>query len=285
MKTYSCHCALYTAATLVATVAASSAALVTLTATGATAGDAGLTAAVGAFRTAISGGGANNGVAGGPFTTGRREVNWDAAGLDAFQTPGVMPNNFFNNNSKRGSVFQAGSGGSLIVSGRPASGSPDLRFNSLNASYSAAFQSFSADRLFGLSGTNTVDASFFVPNQTAVIGTIMGFGAIFEDVDLAGSRIDAFDSNNILLGSVNVPALDNGLSFAGLYFDNGERISSIRIIAGTGGLGPNDLPGSGTDMVAMDDFFYSEPQAVPEPASAAVSGLAALGLALRRRRA
>ena len=36
-------------------------------------------------------------------------------------------------------------------------------------------------------------------------------------------------------------------------------------------------------MVAMDDFFYSEP--VPGPAASTVTGLAALDLLLRRRRA
>ena len=260
------------------------AALVTLTATGGNNTDPALTAAVGNFRTAISSGGANNGVAGGPFTTGRREINWDAAGLDAFATPGVMPNNFFNNNSKRGATFQAGAGGSLIVSGRIASGSPDLRFNTLNASYATNFQSFSPDRLFGLLGTNTVDTSFTVPNTPLLSATVFGFGAIFEDVDLAGSMILAFDLSNTLIGSVTVPAQNDGLSFAGLFFDAGERIGSIRIIAGSGGLGVADNPGLGIDMVAMDDFFYSEPQAVPEPAATALAGLALAGL-LRRRRA
>ena len=119
------------------------AALLSVTATGSSPGDVGFAGVVSLFRTIVSSGGGNNGAGGGPFTTGRREVNWDAAGLDPFQTPGVMPNNFFNNNSKRGLDLQAGAGGSLLVSGRPASGSTDLRFSSLNPAYPAAMPAFS----------------------------------------------------------------------------------------------------------------------------------------------
>ncbi len=261
--------------------ASASAALVTVTGTGANPADAGLTGAVGNFRTAISNGGGNNGVAGGPFTTGRREINWDAAGLDASAVPNTMPANFFNNNSKRGALFTAGSGGSLLVSGRIGFSS-DLRFSSINAAYSSAFQSFSPDRLFGLNGTNTLTTNFFVPNDPTVAATISGFGAIFTDVDSVGSRIDAFDLNGAFLGGVLVPELNNGLSFAGLHFDNGERIASIRITAGGGGLDQGTNPN--LDMVAMDDFFYSEPLAIPEPSTMGICLISVLGLISRRSR-
>jgi hypothetical protein len=265
----------------IALLAQASAAIVSITATGANSTDATLTGAVANFRTAISAGGGNNGVAGGPFSTGRREINWDAAGLDASAVPNSMPANFFNNNSKRGALFTAGSGGSLLVSGRIGASS-DLRFDSLNASYSSAFQTFSADRLFGPSGTNTVTTTFFVPNDPTVAGTISSFGAIFTDVDSVGSQIDAFDINGAFLGGVLVPVLNNGLSFAGLHFDNGERIASIRITAGGGGLDQGSNPN--LDMVAMDDFFYSEPLAIPEPTTLGVCLVSALGLIMRKSR-
>ncbi|TAG10366.1 MAG: hypothetical protein EAZ42_03990 [Verrucomicrobia bacterium] len=257
------------------------AAVIAFTATGTSATDATLVSAVNSYRNAISNGGGNNGVAGGPFTNGRREINWDAAGLDSSAVPNSMAGNFFNNNSKRGAVFVADGGGSLLVSGRIAAGSPDLRFSTLNSGFSTTFQSFSADRLFGLSGTNSLTTTFFVPNQPTLAATVSSFGAIFTDVDAVGSMIEAFDINNQFLGAVNVPTLDSGLSFAGISFDGGEQIFSIRITAGGGGLDQN--ASRTLDMVAMDDFFYSEPQAIPEPSVSIICSLAGLAL-LRRRR-
>ena len=272
-------------ASLALGVHASSGAIVSLTATGATPASAVLAGSVNLFRSIISGAGVNNGVGGGPHADGRREINWDAAGLDAFDVPATMPLNFFRSTSPRGIEFTTGAG-SMILSGRAGSGSPDTRFDTVNPAYSAAFQPFSASRLAGLSGTNAVDAYFFLPGFSGAVSTVSAFGSIFEDVDLAGStRIEAFDINNVLLGSVDVPVNNNGISFAGLYADAGEQIFRVRIVAGTGGLGPNDDPANGVDMVAMDDFIYSEPQVVPEPSSMLVMAGSLLALMARRRRA
>src|SRR5690349_9256637 len=57
--------------------------------------------AVDAFRADL--GGANNG-AGGTFTTGRREINWDGV-PDQFSAPNNLPANFFNTTSSRGLVL------------------------------------------------------------------------------------------------------------------------------------------------------------------------------------
>jgi hypothetical protein len=79
------------------------------------------------------------------------------------------------------------------------------------------------------------------------------------------------------------------LSFLGVTFNAGEKIASIRITTGTDPLAPgiNDNPTAGIDLVVMDDFLYAEPVAVavavPEPASGALLGAAALALMGIRR--
>ncbi len=195
-------------------------------AAGATTAD--LQTSVAAFRTAISLGGANNGVAGGPFVVGRREINWDAAALDVFASPNAMPDNFFNNNSKRGSLLTAASGGRLLVSQRTADA--NARFGDKIPAYNTALQTFTPQRLFGIEGGTQITNTFFVPNSPTQAATINGFGAIFCDVDQSDSTAIEFftDINNesVLLRRLLVPAsADGGVSFAGTFFGDGERVS------------------------------------------------------------
>jgi hypothetical protein len=80
---------------------------------------------------------------------------------------------------------------------------------------------------------------------------------------------------------------DGSLSFLGAIANDGEQIARVRITTGNSALGPNDVNGGPIDVVVMDDFFYSEPLSVPQPASATLGGIAALcavGLCRRRRR-
>ncbi|MGI9165918.1 MAG: PEP-CTERM sorting domain-containing protein [Pyrinomonadaceae bacterium] len=129
-----------------------------------------------------------------------------------------------------------------------------------------------------------LDVSFFVPGS-ATPAFVSGFGSVFTDVDLVGvTSIQFFDTNNVSLGTFNVAPFNNGLSFLGVFFNAGERVGRVRITSGNTALGPNDS--TGTDVVVMDDFIYSEPANVPEPATLVllVSGLAGVGAALRKRR-
>jgi len=247
------------------------------TATGFTPAD--IQGTVAAFNNAISLGGGNNGVAGGPHLFGRREINWDAPGLDAFQSPGVMPDAFFNNNSKRGGVFHAPTG-DLLVSKRV--GDDSARFGDIEPTYATSFKTFSPQRLFGVRGGTQVDGTFFIPNATSQAASINGFGVVFTDVDVLGSTsIEFFDAGNTLLHRVVAPVADGGLSFAGVFFATGERIASVRITSGNTPLGAGILDTADIDVVAMDDFFYSEPQ-IPAPASLSLLAMS-LG-AFRRRR-
>jgi hypothetical protein len=69
---------------------------------------------------------------------------------------------------------------------------------------------------------------------------------------------------------------DGSLSFLGAVGNAGEQIARVRITTGNAALGPNDDNGGPTDVVVTDDFFYSEPIAVPEPTSLGLVGFAAL---------
>ncbi len=255
-----------------------------------TAGDAaGLNAVVNQFRTDVSNGGIFNAPGTEPPApgVGRREINWDAAALDAFASPGFMPNDFFSRVSKRGALFST-SGDGLVVSRRNAGGDladPTLRFGDANAQYNTEFQPFSQQRLFGVKGSTVFDTTFTIPTFPSARATVSGFGAVFCDVDLDSSTLmEFFDLSDHLIFSQNVSNRDKGLSFLGATFTDGTQIARVRITAGNALLGLTDGfdvgGGRFNDVVVMDDFFYGEP--VPAPGTAVVLGVAATFL--RRRR-
>lgn len=212
------------------------------------------------FRTDL--GGVNNG--GGPAAlTGRREINWDGI-PDGIAAPNFMPGNQF---AGRGALF-ATPGTNFQVSADSANPTlTPVRFDNLNATYSAIFKTFSAERLFTALGSNITDVTFVVP-ATATPATVTGFGAVFTDVDSASSTtLEFFDQAGASLGTFPVPALNAGLSFLGVSFNAGERVARVRITSGNVAPGPND---DGTnDIVVMDDFVYGEPQPVRFQFSAA----------------
>jgi hypothetical protein len=211
---------------------------------------ASIQATVDQFRVDL--GSTNNGV-GGTFPSGHREINWDGV-PDSLSAPNNLPANFFNSNSPRGAVFST-PGTGFQVSAK--SGNPTvtaLRFGNLNPNYLNDFQTFSPERLFTALGSNVTDVLFFIPgsNTNAFVG---GFGAVFTDVD--------FPTIGNSLGSFAVPASLPGsqsLSFLGVSFNAGEKVARVRITSGNAPLGANDNPAGGVDVVAMDDFFYGEPQ-------------------------
>jgi hypothetical protein len=165
----------------------------------------------------------------------------------------------------------------------------------INANYATTFATFSPFRLFTPIGSNITDGTFSFPGSGGLVpATVSGFGAVFTDVDLANiTSIQYFDASNTSLGTFFVPpglpgaASSATLSFLGVTFTT-ERIARVHITTGNSALGPTDglVDTPNVDVVVMDDFLYSEPQAVPEPASLLLlgTGLVALVVLGRKKR-
>src|SRR5216117_949657 len=147
-----------------------------------------------AFRVAVGGGivaGAN-----GSFGGLRREINWDGV-PDIFSAPNLLPGNFFNVNSPRGVVFSTPGTGFEVSAN---AGVAPIEFDNINATYSATFTAFSAQRLFTSIGSNVTDVTFFLPGTTTPAVT-SAFGSIFSDVDLPNTTsLQFFDLFNNSLG-------------------------------------------------------------------------------------
>ena len=239
---------------------------VTRTAAGANA--AAIQATVDQFRADL--GGSNNGV-GNSFVTGRREINWDGV-PDNFASPNNFPVNFFNVNSPRGVVFTAAVIADLRVSANSTNPTnTPVRFGEIDSTYPNTFlQTFSAQRLFGvvhptasgLNDSSILDVFFYIPG-TNIPATVSGFGVVFSDVDVAtSSGIICYGVDGTPIGMALAPVTNGGLSFVGISFNAGERISRIKIGTGDTIIASTNVDGvNNNDLVAMDDFIYGEPRA------------------------
>lgn len=259
---------------------------------------ASITAARDQFRLDL-GGGTTAGSAG-SFGGLRREINWDGV-PDGFSAPNSLPGNFFNVNSPRGAVFSTPGTGFQVSAN---SGVAPINFSNIDPNYSSTFGVFSAQRLFTAAGSIVTDVNFFIPGTTTA-ATVAGFGAVFTDVDISFfTSIEYFNELNASLGSFSVPAgavPTASLSFLGVSFNAGEKVSRVRITTGNTPLGPGVIDGNGptfaagktdgvtvnggplpVDLVVMDDFIYSEP--VPEPSGICLFAMGITGLLTARKR-
>lgn len=222
---------------------------------------AAIQAAVDLFRADL--GGVNNS-AGGSFTSGRREINWDGV-PDNFSEPNALPFNFFNVNSPRGVVFHSianiGGNHQFRVSANSGSGTA-VRFANIDASYEFIFQTFSSQRLFHARFANEIEILFLIPG-TNIPATVSGFGAVFCDVDSSNTFIEYYDPSGTKISGSSLNVANNGLSFIGTSFNAGERVAKVIIRLGTHNLQSGNIDGTNSvDVVAMDDFIYGEPRAM-----------------------
>jgi hypothetical protein len=239
---------------------------------------------VDAFRAAL--GNPDNGN-GGPSATGHREINWDGGGATS-GTPAVTPFTTFQNT--RGATFTTPGAGltQTPITGGAVDIAPSIagnQFNlaAFNATYGTEFKTFSPVRLFAPIGSTITDGAFSIPGTGgSVPAGLSGFGAVFTDVDIPGSTsIEFFDFKGSSLLKSNAPV--GTLSFLGVIFSP-EQITGVRITSGNTDLGLGLADSATIDAVALDDFLYSEPRAVPAPASLFLLGLGVVAISWVRKR-
>ena len=228
------------------------------------------------FRSAVGGG--NVAAANGDFGGLRREINWDGVGA-GFSDPNLLPGAFFNTNSPRGAVFSTPGTGFLVSGVAPVT----TLFG-----FPGDLQTFSAQKLFAIVGSNQMDIRFFVPG-TNTAATTSAFAAIFVDVeDNNLTKMQFFDPlDNEIFNRTAAVGGNQGLSFLGGVANAGEKISRVRLTMPENFLVSNGVRANeSVDFVIMDDFLYATPSAVPEPGIWAMTlmGLALVAWRSRRRR-
>lgn len=237
-------------------------------------GTAGATSAFNAFTTAIGGG---------------SRIGWDGVRLDGTD---VNPATRVIDLNKTVEIPIDRFRGAGAIFGDPYTVSGD-GFASVNPATAGQFPAFSPSNTFAMFDPTSgqFDDRFieqtFVLNGTNTTAATRGFGAIFVDVEQAGSSsIEYFGQdaagNSVSLGTFNVPVGASGdPQFLGVLFDS-PIVTEVLLTVGTKALfsfdgtafqsfGAEDLAG-GIDLAATDDFLFATPQplqvvGIPEPAT------------------
>jgi hypothetical protein len=174
-------------------------------------------------------------------------------------------------------------------------------FNSVSPVTVGQFTAFSPTNTFAMFDPNDgqfedrfIEQTFVVPG-TNISALSKGFGAIFTDVELAGtSSIEYFGQQGVSLGKYEVPVGASGeTQFLGVLFDQ-PIIESVKLTLGThaafsfdGSVVKSLELAEGMDLAATDDFLFATPVApVPLPAAVWLFGSALMGmLGLHKRKA
>jgi hypothetical protein len=194
-------------------------------------------------------------------TTGRREVNWDGVPATLSNNSNFPPD-FFNNTDPAGPNGRK-RGLQYVVNGTLIR-ADSSDFSEIDPSYANQFEAFSRKKLIIPVGTNVSEIVFKVPG-TNTDAFVKGFGLVFSDVDDPNSTYVEFFNGSKSLGIFKAPAAAGSakFSFLGVQFPS-EKITRVKITAGNAALasGVKDITDNGTkDLVAIDDFLYSEPVA------------------------
>jgi hypothetical protein len=116
-----------------------------------------------------------------------------------------------------------------------------------------------------MKNSTEMEVTFFVPG-TKIPATVNGFGVVFADVDnddFHNATIQFYGPDGLLIDTALAPEANNGLSFIGFSFLDGERIARVVIQSGKDPLSAQNTDGvNGADVTVMDDFIYGEPRAV-----------------------
>lgn len=226
-----------------------------------------------AFVSAI--GGVNNGGTPSPQPSGFRTVNWDGVKLDGTDFGGNtfvidpqktvgMPVNRFQ---ERGATFSRVN----AVSGDG--------FADVNPGVTGVLTAFTAANDFAPFNTHEVDLNFVLPSlhttSAAPAGT-RGFGAIFINVRHPVETSVEYFAGSVSLGKFYVPvelATSQPYSFLGELF-NQPIVTRVHLTLGSGTIfrfdgstfaaGASDNVPAGTNVVALDDMAYAEPNPIPE---------------------
>lgn len=190
---------------------------------------------------------------------GRREINWDAVPA-TFTNNNNFPLDFFGSSDP---TLPNGRKRGLILIGNTTFRVDSTDFSEVDPSYAAQFSPFSKNRLFAYMGNNVTQLSFKVPG-TSTDAYIKGFAVIFSDVDVADVTTVEYFNGDRSLGVFKAAPAPQGFSLVAVGFPD-EKVTRVKITAGNGllGAGVKDISDGGPkDLVVMDDFIYSEPQAL-----------------------
>lgn len=191
---------------------------------------------------------------------GRREINWDEVPDSLNDTP--LSDNFFNQtdndavaSQQRGVVYSTT--GSFMVSSDG--------FASINSGAASQFTPFSGTKTFANTSAEKWDVKFQKAGTTES-AYVQAFGAVFADVDEDSSTSLEFFDDEKSLGKYFVPAHDatSNFSFLAVQFKNDEHVTKVTVSHdGFLAEGIADISEGGTrDQIVLDDFIYSEPEAL-----------------------
>jgi hypothetical protein len=247
------------------------------------------TIALEAMKTAI--GGQNNRGTPGTQPNGFRTIAWDGVRLDGTdanpntqvidlnKTVAIPIDRFAAVGALYEDVYAVSGDGFASVN--PATAGEIIAFSPRNTFAMFDFDSNSFEDRF-------IEQSFTVPGSTIKAAT-RGFGAIFNDVELAGSSSIEYFNGSQSLGKFDVdPSASGEAQFLGVLFDE-AIVTDVTLTVGTNALfnfngntinsfGAEDLA-RGIDIAATDDFVFAEPTIVPE-ASTSWSTIFVVGLCL-----